>query len=92
MKEALPPQAKISKESKVCIQECASEFISFVTSQASDKCNTTGRKTLSGEDVLWLMHLLGFEAYAEVCKIYLAKYRQVRDNFFPPYPLLLKHY
>lgn len=30
MKESLPPTAKIAKESKECIQECVSEFISFV--------------------------------------------------------------
>lgn len=30
MKESLPTTAKIAKESKECIQECVSEFISFV--------------------------------------------------------------
>lgn len=76
MKLALPPQAKLSKESKECVQECVSEFISFVTSQAMDRCMLENRKTLNGEDILWAMFTLGFEHYAETLKIYLAKYRQ----------------
>lgn len=77
MKLALPEHAKLSKESKECIQECVSEFISFVTSQAADKCKLEKRKTLNGEDILWAMYTLGFENYSELLKIYLAKYRQV---------------
>lgn len=78
MKKALPTRAKLSKESRECIQECVSEFISFITSQAADRCKLEKRKTLNGEDVLWSMSTLGFESYAETLKIYLAKYRQVR--------------
>jgi hypothetical protein len=33
MKKALPPNAKISKDAKECVQECVSEFISFITSE-----------------------------------------------------------
>ena len=77
MKKALPERAKLSKESKECVQECVSEFISFITSQAADRCKLEKRKTLNGEDVLWAMYTLGFENYSETLKIYLAKYRQV---------------
>jgi histone H3/H4 len=31
MKKALPPNAKIAKDAKECVQECVSEFISFIT-------------------------------------------------------------
>lgn len=75
MKRALPSHAKLSKESKTCIQECVSEFISFITSQASDTVLLEKRKSINGEDVLWAMYTLGFENYAEILKIYLAKYR-----------------
>ena len=34
MKQILPPNAKISKEAKETMQECVSEFISFVTGEA----------------------------------------------------------
>lgn len=76
MKNTLPQTAKVSKDAKECMQECVSEFISFITSEASDKCVREKRKTINGEDVLYSLHDLGFENYAEVLKIYLAKYRE----------------
>lgn len=82
MKSALPPQAKLSMDSKRCMQECVSEFIMFITSQALDQSNEVGRKTVTGEDVLLAMSLLGFEAYAEACRIYLAKFRQVCSSTY----------
>ena len=33
MKTALPRDAKISKEARETVQECVSEFISFITSE-----------------------------------------------------------
>lgn len=30
MKKCLPPPTKVSKEAKECVQECTSEFISFI--------------------------------------------------------------
>lgn len=33
MKKALPDNAKIAKEAKETVQECVSEFISFITSE-----------------------------------------------------------
>jgi nuclear transcription Y subunit beta len=53
MKKVLPANAKIAKESKESIQECVSEFISFITSEASDKCQQEKRKTINGDDLLW---------------------------------------
>ncbi|KAF9285737.1 Nuclear transcription factor Y subunit B-3 [Mortierella alpina] len=76
MKKALPDNAKIAKEAKECVQECVSEFISFITSEASDRCQLEKRKTINGEDILWAMQSLGFENYGEALKIYLAKYRE----------------
>lgn len=35
MKNALPENAKIAKEAKECMQECVSEFISFITSEGT---------------------------------------------------------
>lgn len=75
MRKQLPQNSKISKEARMCMKECASEFIAFVTSQAAERCNVENRKTLNGEDILIAMHALGFENYAEVLGIYLAKYR-----------------
>lgn len=38
MKKCLPDTTKVSKDAKECVQECTSEFISFITSEAADKC------------------------------------------------------
>ena len=38
MKKALPANAKVAKDAKETVQECVSEFISFITSEASDRC------------------------------------------------------
>ncbi|KAK8048881.1 hypothetical protein PG994_010611 [Apiospora phragmitis] len=80
MKMALPENAKIAKEAKECMQECVSEFISFITSEASEKCHQEKRKTVNGEDILFAMTSLGFENYAEALKIYLSKYRESQSN------------
>ncbi|KAF8056586.1 histone-fold-containing protein [Lyophyllum atratum] len=76
MKASLPPTAKIAKDAKECVQECVSEFISFITSEAAEKCQLEKRKTIGGEDILYAMTTLGFENYAETLKIHLAKLRQ----------------
>ncbi|KAH7266998.1 histone-fold-containing protein [Fusarium redolens] len=80
MKNALPENAKIAKEAKECMQECVSEFISFITSEASEKCQQEKRKTVNGEDILFAMTSLGFENYAEALKVYLSKYRENQSN------------
>ncbi|KAF5380094.1 hypothetical protein D9615_006226 [Tricholomella constricta] len=76
MKASVPPTAKIAKDAKECVQECVSEFISFITSEAAEKCQLEKRKTIGGEDILYAMTTLGFENYAETLKIHLAKLRQ----------------
>jgi histone H3/H4 len=57
MKKTLPNNAKIAKDAKESIQECVSEFISFITSEASDKCQQEKRKTINGDDILWCVML-----------------------------------
>ena len=59
MKKALPSNAKIAKDAKETVQECVSEFISFITSEASDKCQREKRKTINGDDLLFAMSTLG---------------------------------
>ena len=76
MKNTLPENAKIAKDSKETVQECVSEFISFITSEASDKCLQEKRKTINGDDLLWAMSTLGFDKYVDPLKTYLNKYRE----------------
>ncbi|KAL2332824.1 hypothetical protein Fmac_014037 [Flemingia macrophylla] len=94
MKKALPANAKISKDAKETVQECVSEFISFITGEASDKCQREKRKTINGDDLLWAMTTLGFEDYVEPLKVYLQRFREMegektvaaRDKDAPPPP------
>jgi nuclear transcription Y subunit beta len=76
MKKAIPSQGKIAKDARECVQECVSEFISFITSEASDRCQAEKRKTINGEDILFAMSTLGFDNYVEPLKLYLQKYRE----------------
>ncbi|XP_004491514.1 nuclear transcription factor Y subunit B-3-like [Cicer arietinum] len=80
MKKALPANAKISKDAKETVQECVSEFISFITGEASDKCQREKRKTINGDDLLWAMTTLGFEEYVEPLKIYLQRFREIEGE------------
>ncbi|CAI5481177.1 unnamed protein product, partial [Closterium sp. Yama58-4] len=80
MKKALPQNAKIAKDAKETVQECVSEFISFITSEASDKCQREKRKTINGDDLLWAMSTLGFEDYVEPLKVYLHRYRETEGE------------
>ncbi|KAL8618162.1 hypothetical protein ACOMHN_059169 [Nucella lapillus] len=76
MKKSIPTSGKIAKDAKECVQECVSEFISFITSEASERCHQEKRKTINGEDILFAMSTLGFDNYVEPLKIYLQKYRE----------------
>ncbi|KAH9284335.1 Nuclear transcription factor Y subunit beta [Echinococcus granulosus] len=75
MKRAIPSNGKVAKDAKECVQECVSEFISFITSEAAERCQNEKRKTINGEDLLWAMNALGFENYVEPLKTFLVKYR-----------------
>ncbi|VAH23183.1 unnamed protein product [Triticum turgidum subsp. durum] len=77
MRRGVPENGKIAKDAKESIQECVSEFISFITSEASDKCMKEKRKTINGDDLIWSMGTLGFEDYVEPLKLYLKLYREV---------------
>jgi nuclear transcription Y subunit beta len=75
MKKAIPERGKIAKDAKECVQECVSEYISFITSEAAERCSQEKRKTINGDDLLYAMSNLGFDNYIEPLKIYLDKYR-----------------
>ncbi|KAJ8562619.1 hypothetical protein K7X08_031071 [Anisodus acutangulus] len=93
MRKILPPHAKISDSAKETIQECVSEFISFVTSEANDRCQREQRKTITAEDVLWAMSKLGFNDYIEPLILHLHRYRELdgsERSSLKGEPLLMK--
>ncbi|KAJ9476147.1 Transcriptional activator HAP3 [Pseudozyma hubeiensis] len=80
MKRSLPENAKIAKDAKECVQDCVSELISFITSEASDKCSAEKRKTINGDDILYAMRVLGFDNYEEILRVYLSRYRMEQES------------
>lgn len=76
MKEAMPANAKVSKEAKELMSKCASEFIAIVTCRAKDICACEARKTITGEDLIRAMEDLDLSYYSEVMKILLEKFRE----------------
>lgn len=80
MKQILPANAKVSKEAKETMQECVSEFISFVTGEASDRCHKEKRKTVNGDDICWALGSLGFDDYAKPLKRYLIRFRELEGE------------
>uniref|UniRef100_J3MDB2 Transcription factor CBF/NF-Y/archaeal histone domain-containing protein n=1 Tax=Oryza brachyantha TaxID=4533 RepID=J3MDB2_ORYBR len=76
MRRVLPPHAKISDDAKEVIQECVSEFISFVTGEANDRCHREHRKTVTAEDLVWAMDRLGFDDYVPPLGVYLRRMRE----------------
>ncbi|KAK3022658.1 hypothetical protein RJ639_045424 [Escallonia herrerae] len=77
MRKILPSHAKISDDAKETIQECVSEYISFITGEANERCQREQRKTITAEDVLWAMSKLGFDDYIEPLTVYLHRYREL---------------
>ncbi|PIA58328.1 hypothetical protein AQUCO_00500328v1 [Aquilegia coerulea] len=76
MRKVLPVYAKISDEAKETMQECVTEYISIVTSEANERCQREQRKTVTADDVLWAMTKLGFNEYVGPLGVYIRHYRQ----------------
>ncbi|KAM5584506.1 nuclear transcription factor Y subunit B-3 [Rosa sericea] len=80
MRRILPPHAKISDDAKEIVQECVSEYISFITGEANERCQREQRKTVTAEDVLWAIGKLGFDNYIEPLSLFLSKYREAEGT------------
>ncbi|KAM7265135.1 hypothetical protein ACFE04_002818 [Oxalis oulophora] len=80
MRKILPSHAKISDDAKETIQECVSEYISFITGEANERCQREQRKTITAEDILFAMSKLGFDDYVEPLTIYLHRYREMEGD------------
>ncbi|XP_039035907.1 nuclear transcription factor Y subunit B-9-like [Hibiscus syriacus] len=80
MRRMLPPHAKISDGAKDAIQECVSEFISFITGEANEHCQLEHRKTITADDLLWAMEKLGFDDYIEPLSVFLVRYREAENG------------
>ncbi|CAA6669868.1 unnamed protein product [Spirodela intermedia] len=80
MRRVLPTHAKIADDAKETVQECVSEYISFVTSEANERCQQEQRKTITAEDLLWAMSKLGFDDYVQPLTLFLQRYREAEGD------------
>lgn len=80
MKSVLSENLKISKDAKTFVEACVTEFICFITSEASEKCKREKRKTINSDDLLTVMNHLGFENYVVILRVYYYKYKQAMEN------------
>ena len=57
MKDSLKPRedAKIAKDARETVQECVSDFITFITAEACDNCINDKRRTISGKDLIFAL-------------------------------------
>ena len=80
MKDSLKPRedAKIAKDARETVQECVSDFITFITSEACDNCINEKRRTISGKDLIFAMRQLGFDRYCDNLIAYQKKYEAVK--------------
>ncbi|CAH0375809.1 unnamed protein product [Pelagomonas calceolata] len=72
MRAAIPPEAKIGRDAREAAQDCASEFVAFVASEASDACAAAGRRIMTGRDVVDAVVRLGFDRQAAPLEAFLA--------------------
>lgn len=80
MKRVVPVEGKLSKEARECVQECVTEFIQFIVSEASDMCIQEKRKTINSEDLLKALGKLSFDPYLDALKTYIEGYRAAQKN------------
>ena len=76
MASELPSGGKVSRDSKLFMQEVVSEFIGFVTSEANDVCMLNKQKAITLDDVLTALANLGARP-APHCRARLSSRRHV---------------
>mmetsp|Transcript_23669 Transcript_23669/g.72353 ORF Transcript_23669/g.72353 Transcript_23669/m.72353 type:complete len:117 (+) Transcript_23669:87-437(+) len=67
VKDRLPPSLRAGNDTIALLQECTSEFLQMVTSEANDACSEAGRKTISEEHILNALCKLDFARFADQC-------------------------
>jgi len=81
----LPP-IKLSDDAVALMQECATEFMLFLTSEARDHAALENPRkkasacSISGANVLDSLYNLGFSPYAKVLEVYNVKIKRMQDS------------
>ncbi|XP_060172646.1 protein Dr1 homolog [Lycium barbarum] len=75
IKEMLPPDVRVARDTQDLLIECCVEFINLISSESNEVCNREERRTIAPEHVLKALEVLGFGEYIE--EVYAA-YEQHR--------------
>ena len=80
MKSAIPSHVKVSKDAKETLQECITEFVLFVTSEASERVARDHRSTVTQADLLKAMDKLAFFPYIQPMTKFAAVLKEKRKS------------
>ncbi|XP_050892373.1 protein Dr1 homolog isoform X2 [Vicia villosa] len=65
IKEMLPPDVRVARDTQDLLIECCVEFINLISSESNEVCNREERRTIAPEHVLKALGVLGFGEYIE---------------------------
>uniref|UniRef100_A0A251UZ60 Putative histone-fold protein n=1 Tax=Helianthus annuus TaxID=4232 RepID=A0A251UZ60_HELAN len=65
IKEMLPPDVRVARDTQDLLIDCCVEFINLVSSESNEVCSKEDRKTIAPEHVLKALQVLGFGEYIE---------------------------
>jgi len=75
---------KVAKEAKEVIQECVSDFIGFVTSDAAERLEEDKRKTITADDILGSIRALGFDQYVPILEEFMRELQAYKSRQSKP--------
>eukprot|EP00270_Netrium_digitus_P019022 TRINITY_DN7363_c0_g1_i1.p1 TRINITY_DN7363_c0_g1~~TRINITY_DN7363_c0_g1_i1.p1 ORF type:complete len:159 (+),score=30.54 TRINITY_DN7363_c0_g1_i1:278-754(+) len=63
IKEMLPRDVRVARDTQDLLMDCCIEFISLISSEANEICNREEKKTIAPEHVIQALEDLGFASY-----------------------------
>ncbi|KAJ9567350.1 hypothetical protein OSB04_003316 [Centaurea solstitialis] len=65
IKEMLPPDVRVARDTQDLLIECCVEFINLISSESNEVCSREDKRTIAPEHVLKALEVLGFGDYIE---------------------------
>ncbi|CAN1754679.1 Protein Dr1 homolog [Linum perenne] len=65
IKEMLPPDVRVARDTQDLLIECCVEFINLISSESNEVCGREEKRTIAPEHVLKALEVLGFGEYIE---------------------------
>ncbi|KAI5002621.1 hypothetical protein ZWY2020_027271 [Hordeum vulgare] len=82
IKEMLPPDVRVARDTQDLLVECCVEFINLLSSESNDVCSRDDKKTIAPEHVIRALQDLGFKEYVE--EVYAAYEHHKLDTLESP--------